>query len=193
MTIQQNEVEQMLDLAIKYKEELQKKLEDTWYTDKYKFVHANVYCEKEEIEEHTWSKHQFVSLDKYGNVIGYIRYNVDRGNNSCSGLHIYNFSDNKIVFGMDLGQAIKDIFEKFKFRKLTFCVLVGNPIEESYDKMIKKYNGRIVGIQKKEFKCYDGEYYDKKLYEILREDYMKSVSQNFDESFVSSGVTVKLK
>lgn len=47
---------------------------------------------------------------------------------------------------MDLGQALQDIFEKFKFRKLTFCVVVGNPIEKSYDKMINKYNGRIIGI-----------------------------------------------
>ena len=41
----------MLDLAIKHKEELQKKLVDTWFTDKYKFVHANTYCEEEKIEE----------------------------------------------------------------------------------------------------------------------------------------------
>lgn len=100
----------MLDLAIKYKEELQKKLVDTWFTDKYKFVHADVYCDEEKIEENTWNKHQFVSLDKDGNVIGYIKYNVNRSDNSCSGLCIYNFSDNKIVFGMDLGQTLKDIF-----------------------------------------------------------------------------------
>ena len=41
----------MLDLAIKHKEELQKKLIDTWFTDKYKFVHANTYCEEEKIRE----------------------------------------------------------------------------------------------------------------------------------------------
>lgn len=164
----------MLDLAIKHKEELQKKLVDTWFTDKYKFVHANTYCEKEKIEDNTWNKHQFVSVDKDGNVIGYIRYNVSRSDNSCNGLCIYNFSDNKVIFGMDLGHALQDIFDKFKFRKLTFCVVVGNPIEKSYDKMIKKYNGRIIGTWRKEFKLYDGEYYDKKSYEILREDYLES-------------------
>ena len=164
----------MLDLAIKHKEELQKKLVDTWFTDKYKFVHANTYCEEEKIEDDTWNKHQFVSVDKDGNVIGYIRYNVSRSDNSCHGLCIYNFSDNKATFGMDLGRALQDIFDKFKFRKLTFCVVIGNPIEKSYDKMIKKYNGRIIGTWRKEFKCYDGEYYDKKSYEILREDYLES-------------------
>lgn len=41
----------MLDLAIKHKEELQKKLVDTWFTDKYKFVHANVYCDEEKLKK----------------------------------------------------------------------------------------------------------------------------------------------
>ena len=68
----------MLDLAIKHKEELQKKLIDTWFTDKYKFVHADVYCVEEKIQENTWNKHQFVSLDNEDNVIGYIRYNINR-------------------------------------------------------------------------------------------------------------------
>lgn len=86
----------MLDLAIKHKEELQKKLVDTWFTDKYKFVHADVYCDEEKFEENTWNKHQFVSLDKDGNVIGYIRYNVNRSDNSCGGLCIYNFMITKL-------------------------------------------------------------------------------------------------
>ena len=76
---------------------------------------------------------------------------------------------------MDLGQALTDIFERFKFRKLNFSVVIGNPIEKSYDKMIDKYGGRIVGIYKQEIKLIDGEYYDEKLYEITREDYLKSI------------------
>ena len=164
----------MLDLAIKHKDELQSKLRNTWLTDKYKFVYANVYCNEENIEDTTLNYHQFVSLDKYGNIIGYIKYGIYRNDDSCNGLTIYNFTNDKITFGVDLKRVLCDIFEKFKFRKLTFCVLVGNPIEKSYDKLIKRYNGRIVGTYKKEYKCYDGEYYDKKIYEILREDYLKS-------------------
>lgn len=112
----------MLDLAIKYKEELQKKLVDTWFTEKYKFVHVSTYCEEEKIENDTWNKHQFVSIDKDGKVIGYIKYNISRSDNSCKGLCIYNFSDNKITFGTDLSHALQDIFDKFKFRKLTLEV-----------------------------------------------------------------------
>ena len=108
-------------------------------------------------------------------LIGYIAYNIARADNSAHSLSIMNFSDNKVAFGMDLGQALKDIFEKYKFRKLNFTVVVGNPIEKSYDKMIKKYGGRIVGTYKSDVKLIDGEYYDKKSYEILADEYFATI------------------
>ncbi len=163
----------MLDLAINHKEELQKRLRETWFTEKYKFAHCDVFCEEEKIDEDTWNKHQFVSLDTDGSIIGYIAYNISRAKHSCYGLYICNFSDNKAIFSIDLGNALRDIFERFGFRKLVFSVAVGNPIEKSYDKMMERYGGRVVGIFKEEFRCYDGKYYDKKCYEIFRDDYMK--------------------
>lgn len=167
----------MLDLAIKHEEQLQKKLMDIWYKEKYKYYIADIWCQKKELAKDTWNDHQFVSIDNNGNVIGFIEYQVNRSDNSCSYLGICNFDENMMItFGLDLGQALKDIFEKFKFRKLTFSVLVGNPIEKSYDKMIRKYNGRIVGTYIQDVKCFDGEYYDRKLYEIFREDYLRSLN-----------------
>ena len=43
-----------------------------------------------------------------------------------------------------------------------------------YDKYIEKYNGRVVGYRKNEIMLSDGQYYDDKLYEITKEDYLKS-------------------
>lgn len=172
----------LLDLAIKYKEELQKKMLDTWFNEKYKYYYGNIWFDKLEIDSDTWNNHQFVSVDNNGEVIGFIEYHVNREDNSCSDLGICNFTEDKrVIFGMDLGQALQDIFEKYKFRKLKFSVYVGNPIEKSYDKMIKKYNGRIVGTYLKDTKCLDGEYCDRKLYEIFREDYLKSISADGGE------------
>lgn len=167
----------MLEPAIKYSVELKKKMVDVWFNEKYKYYNNNSYYFETEIDNETWNKHQFVSVDKDNNVIGYISYNVDRQTNNCRNLVIINFTDNKFEFGMDLGKAIKDIFEKFKFRKLSFTVIIGNPVEKSYDKMIKKYGGRIVGIKKDEVKLFDGEYYDIKLYEIFADDYFKSIKK----------------
>lgn len=162
----------MLDIAIKYQEKLKEMMLDTWFKDKYKYwnYHAD-YCEFN-IDSDTWRSHSFVSIDNNGNIIGYISYEIDRRNNQCQGLNIINFSNKKIIFGKDVKQAITDIFERYNFRKLNFTVVVGNPIEHTYDRLIKKYGGRIVGYKKEHTKLIDGKYYDVKCYEIMREDYI---------------------
>lgn len=166
----------MLEPAIKYKEELEKLQYGIWFDDKYKYWNCDVYYDTLQIDTNTWNRHQFVSVVN-GKVIGYIAYNVSRANNNAYALSIMNFSDNKAAFGMDLGQALKDIFERYKFRKLNFNVVVCNPIEKSYDKMIKKYGGRIIGTYKADVKLIDGEYYDKKSYEILADEYFATVNR----------------
>lgn len=165
----------MLVPAFNYSEELKEKMASIWFDEKYKYYNFDTYYTALVIDEETWNRHQFVSLDNVGNIIGYISYNVNRQTYNCYGLAIINFTENKYVFGIDLGQALTDIFEKFKFRKLNFSVVIGNPIEKSYDKIINRYGGRIVGVYKQETKLIDGEYYDEKLYEITREDYLKSI------------------
>lgn len=167
----------MLEPAIKYRDQLSVIQYDTWFNDKYKYWNCETYHQPIQIEENTWNKNQFVSVHN-GEVIGYISYNIARAENSAYCLSIINFSDNKIAFGKDLGQALKDIFEKYKFRKLNFSVVIGNPIEKSYDKMIKKYGGRIVGTYKEEVKLIDGEYYDKKMYEIFAREYFEAIGNN---------------
>lgn len=165
----------MLEPAIKYREQLEKLQYNIWFNDKYKYWNCDTYYDSMQIDTNTWNKHQFVSVLN-DEVIGYIAYNVSRSDNSVCSLSIINFSDNTVIFGADLSRALKDIFEKYKFRKLNFTVVVGNPIEKSYDKMIKKYGGRIIGVYKDDVKLIDGEYYDKKLYEILASEYFNAVN-----------------
>lgn len=162
----------MLDVAINHVETLQSKFRQMWFQDKYKYWNYFPYFTDFEVSQDSWNKHQFVSLDKNNEIIGYIGYEINRSAYNCDSLNIINFTDDPIIFGVDLRQALKDIFEKFKFNKLNFSVVIGNPIEKAYDKIIAKYGGRIVGIQAKEAKLFDGEYYDVKLYEIQRESYL---------------------
>jgi hypothetical protein len=160
----------MLDVAIKYKEQLNKLQYDLWFNDKYKYWNNSIYYQEFQINSDTWNKHQFVSV-KDGKVIGYIAYNIARETNSVYALSVINFSDNKIIFGKDLRQALNDIFDKYRFNKIDFTVVIGNPIEETYDKMVKKYGGNIIGIKRDEAKLIDGKFYDLKLYEILADEY----------------------
>ena len=164
----------MLDFAIKYKDKLQPMFVDTWYKEKYKYYQYTTHCNTPEFKDSTWDYHDYVSLDSQGNIIGNLYYRVDRVTENVSNLCIINFSDNEVIFAKDLLQVIKDIFEKFNFNKLSFSVVIGNPAEKGYDKLIQKYNGRIVGIKEKETKLFDNNYYDVKCYEILKENYLRS-------------------
>lgn len=163
----------MLEPAIKYRDQLENIQYDIWFEDKYKYWNADIFYNSLQIDTDTWSRHQFVSV-KDGVVIGYIEYSISRTNNSVSSLNIMNFSDDKIAFGIDLRRALKDIFEKYKFRKLNFSVIIGNPIEKSYDKMIEQYGGRIVGVYKEDAMLIDGECCDRKIYEILASEYFNT-------------------
>lgn len=163
----------MLDLALNHEEELKKKFRGIWFSEKYKFWTCANYYEERALKENTWDGHQFVSLDNNGDVIGYIGYEIDRVNDLVDGLSIINFTENKIIFGIDVGNALIDIFEKFHFRKINFCVVIGNPIEKTYDRMTEKYHGKVVGIQRKQVRLFDGKYYDMKMYEILLSDYLE--------------------
>lgn len=167
----------MLEPAVKYKEQLERLQYNIWFNDKYKYWNYNVYNRPIDIDANTWNSHQFVSVYN-GEVIGYISYSISRGDNNAYALSIINFSDNKAIFGKDLGCALRDIFEKYKFRKLNFSVLIGNPAEKSYDKMIAKYGGRIIGVRKEDVKLIDGNYYDEKLYEIFANDYFNAINKD---------------
>ena len=181
----------MLKQAILYEGEVTRKITETWYEEKYKFVTPNVYCKLEQIYPNTWDIHQFVSVNEEDEVIGYIAYSINRVTNSVDQLVIYNFTDNSITFGLDLKQVFHDIFMKFNFHKVQFCVTIGNPVEKQYDKMIKKYHGRIVGILKDDAKCFDGKYYDVKLYEILRDEYMQYLSAEKTETTNSNSSSIE--
>ena len=163
----------MLKPALLYQTQLSEKFISTWYDEKYKYYH-DCWHENIKIDDNDWNRHQFVSVDKNNEVIGYIGYNVDRTKNSCDGLGAINFSNDTITFGKDLATILDNIFTKFNFRKLIFSVVIGNPIEKQYDKLIKKYNGRIVGIYKQDAVTLNGEFCDRKTYEIMQKDYLEA-------------------
>jgi hypothetical protein len=157
----------MLDIACRHEEELKKLFLETWHSDHYKYWTFGCYSDQYEPAKNTWDKTEFVSLDSAGKVIGYIAYDVDRNTRNTSGLSALSFTQNKVVFGRDLLQAMKNIFDKYHFRKIDFSVVCGNPIERSYDRLVNKFGGRIVGTKTEHCRLIDGKYYDLKLYEVM--------------------------
>lgn len=167
----------MLDLAAKHESELQFLFSEIVFDEQYKYFSTDSYRDRYKASESTWNRHEFVSIDSKG-VVGYFSYSIDRDTYSAGSLQVINFrKDSNLVFAKDLRTFLKDIFEKFKFNKLKYSVVIGNPIEKSYDRFTEKYGGRIIGVSKKEAKLFDGELYDMKLYEILREEYLESLTK----------------
>jgi len=165
----------MLDLAYKHEEQIRLNMLDTWYDEKYMYYHASPYHELYQTpspNDGDWNCRQFVSLDRDGNLLGLITYSINREDDLVNNFGAINFSNNKIVFAKDLAKVIDDIFCKFNIRKMEFFVIVGNPIEKNYDRLITLYGGKIIGIKTKHYKLMDGNYYDKKIYELFREDYI---------------------
>lgn len=162
----------MLEAAIIHENELKELFRSVWFKDRYKFWNCANYYEEWSASESTWVKHQFASV-RNRQVIGYIGYEINRADaDEAYALNIINFEDHPSpTFARDLGKALTDIFELYKLRKLSFSVIIGNPIEKSYDKMCERYGGRIVGVKKKQVRLIDGLFYDEKLYEIFRENY----------------------
>lgn len=162
----------MLAFAQRYQEELEKKMLDTWGKEKYWFYNNSSYFSQVYIENDTWNNTRFVSVNASGEVIGYLGYGVEREGRYVTYLAILNFTDDN-SFGLDVMALIRDIFEKYQYRKICFTVVVGNPVEAKYDRLIRRYGGRIVGIHKEHTMLPDGRLYDEKMYEIFRIDYLE--------------------
>jgi len=167
----------ILKLAYQYKDKLQTAYSNVVFQDKYKFYNYDNYWNYTlKLSENSWDDIVMVSVDNENNVRGYLGAGISRTSDKISSLGIMNFYEPNIIFSKDLYQFLKDLFEKYNFRKIEFSVVIGNPIEKMYDKYINKYNGNIIGIKKATTKLQDGKYYDVKHYEIFKEDYLKAIN-----------------
>lgn len=163
----------MLKLALVYKDKLLKEYQNIIYDDHFKYYNCSSYWEIPKIDESTWNNIQLVSVDKNDNVIGYLTANIDRECNYINGLGIASFNGLNITFSKDLYQFLIDLFLKYGFNKISFKVVLGNPAEKMYDKYIKKYGGRIIRVRLRHNRLQDGNFYDEKLYEIFKDDFLR--------------------
>jgi hypothetical protein len=176
----------MLRFAFHYQKQLQDAFEKRSYDADMKYIFVPYQFFKLRFEETTEHKFQFVSVDNNDNVIGYHAFNVDWRLRHADKLHNINFGKKSVVFAGDYMELLHVIFVQYALRKLKFQVVVGNPVEQMHDRIIKKYGGRVVGVFREEVVLADGQYYDYKHYEILRDDFFKSLkSLKYDpQSFI---------
>lgn len=157
----------MLRPAILYKAQLDMLAAEIAFDEKYKFYHMSYPNLTFNIDDHAYEKIQLVSING-NNVVGYFSAYINRPGAYIKQIMAVNFTDNKFVFGKDLRCFIDRLLKTYF--KINFTVVCGNPIEISYDKMVEKYGGRIVGVFEKDVLLMDNKWYDIKHYEIFSKE-----------------------
>jgi hypothetical protein len=169
----------VLEWAKKHEDKLKELFFDVAFDPFYQFEQLASYRDTFELPKDTLSANNFVSIYE-GNILGIAGYQIRRIENAVDGLYIVHFggpeAPHRYVFGKDVMTVIKGIFEKYCFNKLNFTVVRGNPIEKTYDRLVKRYNGRIVGVRERDIKLIDGRLYDIKEYEIMADAYLQKRS-----------------
>ncbi len=161
----------MLKPAILYKDELTKAKQEVAYDPKYRWLDLDYITYTFDIQENNWTWLQMVSIHpKTGKVLGYLSAEVHQKLHGISAMYVCNFGDPCMTFSRDFEQFFLDLFFLFKYTKVKWGVIVGNPAEGLYDTWIKKHGGRVVGTYIRDKVLWDGTVCDCKVYEVLREE-----------------------
>ena len=170
----------MLEDANKYSIELNNLFEDSKYDLDFQYFY-NGYPEFK-LEDSTWYGFDFASIDNEGKCLGLIGCSINRNSYYVQNLRIINFRfkegiKSKYIFGRDVENFIKNLFLKYNFRKIEYSVYVDNIAEKMYDRLTKRYGGRIVGVKTEHERLLDGKLHDCKMYEIMKEDFINSLNK----------------
>lgn len=160
----------MLKPAQLYQEKLQEENIKSWYKPENFFWNGWYGDSRITIMENNYDGHQFVSVDKDDNVIGYIAYNVDWAAMSADRFGIISFNKSSIEFAKDLYKVICDLFNVYHMNRVSWCAYADNPAIRGYRNFIKKHGGRECGYHRQIVKLMDGKLHDSVEFEILAEE-----------------------
>lgn len=165
----------MLDFAINHKEQLSNIHREfiTKNTLHCKFfLAANWFNYTLTVEDSSWDKIQMVSLDSSGQVVGYMCATLSMPQQKVTDFSIISYKTgiNKNIYP-DANKFMKELLTRF--RKVSFCSFVGSPADKINDKIIKRFSGRVVGIEEKHTILLDNKIYDLKTYEIISQTFNK--------------------
>ena len=124
------------------------------------------------IKDDDWDYLQMVSLFD-NKVSGFISASLDRGKLLVDQLTAISFTNDKILFTMDLLKFVENLFmlpEYNWIRKIECTCIVDTPEDKMWTKYILKLGGRVVGIKEQRY-LIKGKIYDQKIFEILKSNF----------------------
>ena len=114
-------------------------------------------------------RQRFVSTHN-GEVIGRFEVLINLAANAVLEAPVMALSEKyRYMFAKDYMQFIKYLMQKY--RKISFFVIIGSPVEKTYDRLCKIHKWKIVGIMEKQVLNNAGEWCDIKYYEYINHNW----------------------
>lgn len=161
----------MIKTAQLYIDELKIKQLECWYDEKNIYYSGWVGDLLSNFDENNEGWHQFVSIDKNDNIIGYISYGVDWVTMTADRFGIISFDKGNIEFARDLYKVIYDLFKKYNMNRVSFSCIADNPAIRGYRNFIKRYGGKECAYYRQCTKLQDGKLHDTVSFEILKNEF----------------------
>lgn len=170
----------MLKPAQLYEEELCKENIKSWYHPENIYWNGGAGDNILELSDSNYDRHDFVSVDKDDNIIGYIGYSVDWTAMSADRFSIISFRKGSLEFVKDLYRAICDLFEVYHMNRVSWIAYADNPAVRGYRNFIKKHGGRECGHYRQITRLQDGKLHDTVSFEILAAEFVKIRKQTIN-------------
>ena len=167
----------MLKPAQLYAEELQRKNTEAWYKQENIFWNGGCGDSTINLPNDNYYEHNFVSVNKNDEVIGYISYLIDWSAMSADKFGIISFDKGNMEFVKDLYKSICDLFEVYNMNRISWYCFADNPAIRGYRNFIKKHGGRECAHCRQVARLQDGKLHDSVQFEILKEEW-KGTSEN---------------
>ena len=159
----------MLIPAILKKNEIQEAFKRYYYSDDMMYETGSLSNWLPNIQEETESgQYQFAIVDSHENLLGYLDYRIDWYNSCAHRFGLISFDRGNPIVGKDLFNELNKLINDYKLHRIEWRMIGGNPVERSYDKFCKKYNG-TKHVLKDVVKDKYGKYHDDIIYEIIND------------------------
>lgn len=123
-----------------------------------------------EIEDTDWSCIQRVSVAG-DQVCGLLGARIDRDVRAVSSLEAVAFRGegqaSGLLFSRDLMRFLVGLVLDHGFMRVGWSVVLGNPAERLYDRVLPRLGGRVVGVMRQNIRLPDGSVTGQKFYEVL--------------------------
>lgn len=157
----------MLKPAICYKAELEKALQEYFYTDDMMFYQGCVNSYLIEIADKGEGGHyQYAVVGEDDKLIGYIDYRIDYYSSCAYSFGAFSFDRGNPIMGKELFDLLENLVKQY--HRVEFRAVSGNPAVRGYDAFLQHH--KDIGLKhvfRDEFRDLQGDYHDTYLYEFV--------------------------